>query len=70
VRFSAIDLSSCTVEARVYGFPLSSPAATATDSTATLDRLVTLTGLTSNTKYGLKVTCAGTYYREDEFRTP
>lgn len=70
VRFSAIDTSSCTVAARVYGFPLSSPAATATVNTGNLDRTATLTGLTANTHYGLKVTCAGSYYREDEFRTP
>ncbi len=70
VRFSAIDTSSCTVAARVYGFPLSSPVATSTANTGDLDRTVTLTGLTSGTKYGLRVTCAGTYYREDEFRTP
>jgi hypothetical protein len=70
VRFSAIDTSSCTVEARVYGKPLSSPVATATVSTGDLDRTATLTGLTASTRYGLKLTCAGTYYREDEFRTP
>jgi hypothetical protein len=70
VRFSAIDTSSCTVAARVYGFPLSSPVATATVNTGDLDRTTTLTGLTAGTRYGLKVTCAGSYYREDEFRTP
>lgn len=70
VRFSAPDISSCTVAARKYGFPLSSAVSSATDSSGTLDRLVTLTGLSGNTKYGLKVTCAGSYYREDEFRTP
>lgn len=70
VRFSAPDTTSCTVAARVYGKPLSSPTATATVNTGDLDRTTTLTGLTANTKYGLKVTCAGSYYREDEFRTP
>jgi hypothetical protein len=69
VRFSAPDTSSCTVEARVYGRPLSTPVATTTVNTSNLDRTATLTGLSTAAHYGLKVTCAGSYYRESDFRT-
>jgi hypothetical protein len=68
VRFSAPDQASCTTAARTYGFPNSSPVSSIA-GTGTLDRLVTLTGLTTGTKYWLTVTC-GSYYREGEFLTP
>jgi hypothetical protein len=70
VRFTPYDTSSCTVEARIYGMPSSAPVASAVENSGTLDRLVNLTGLARSTQYALKVTCAGAYYRETDFRTP
>jgi hypothetical protein len=68
LRYSAPDLTNCTIEARIYGFPFAAPAATTTDTSGKIDRITTLSGLTAGTKYGLKITCAG-MYREDDFRT-